>query len=158
MIYLLLKTIHVLAVVLWVGGMVFAHFFLRPAAAALDPPLRLRLLEAVLARFFAAVAWASLLVLGTGVWMIGRAARASVQAGLSWGLPLDWLLMSVGGTLMVLIFVFIRWVLFRRLRQAIAAQDWPAGGAAMQRIRAWVLVNLVLGVAIIVVTQSGLAG
>ena len=31
MFYLLLKAVHVLCVVLWVGGMAFAHFCLRPA-------------------------------------------------------------------------------------------------------------------------------
>ena len=36
MIYALLKTLHLLCVILWVGGMVFAHFFLRPALAELD--------------------------------------------------------------------------------------------------------------------------
>ena len=35
MVYALLKAVHVLAVVLWVGGMAFAHFFLRPALATL---------------------------------------------------------------------------------------------------------------------------
>ena len=42
MVYALLKALHVLAVVLWVGGMAFAHFFLRPALATLEPPQRLR--------------------------------------------------------------------------------------------------------------------
>jgi uncharacterized membrane protein len=32
----LLNLVHVL----WVGGMAFAHFFLRPAVQALDPPQR----------------------------------------------------------------------------------------------------------------------
>ena len=30
--YALLKLVHLLAVILWVGGMLFAHCFLRPAA------------------------------------------------------------------------------------------------------------------------------
>ena len=38
MIYATLKTLHVLAIVVWVGGMVFAHFFLRPAVAQLAGP------------------------------------------------------------------------------------------------------------------------
>ncbi|EFK95682.1 membrane protein [sediment metagenome] len=49
MVYALLKALHVLAVVLWVGGMAFAHFFLRPALATLEPPHRLRLMHVVLA-------------------------------------------------------------------------------------------------------------
>jgi uncharacterized membrane protein len=42
MIYATLKLLHVLAIVVWIGGMVFAHFFLRPAAMQLPPPQRVR--------------------------------------------------------------------------------------------------------------------
>ncbi len=31
MIYATLKTLHVLSIIVWIGGMMFAHFFLRPA-------------------------------------------------------------------------------------------------------------------------------
>ncbi|QKQ45173.1 hypothetical protein [Achromobacter denitrificans] len=40
MLYNALKFVHVMAVILWVGGMLFAHCFLRPAAAALDEAAR----------------------------------------------------------------------------------------------------------------------
>jgi len=63
MIYAILKTLHVLSIVVWIGGMVFAHFFLRPAVAQLEPPVRLRLMHDVLGRFFQAVLAASLLTL-----------------------------------------------------------------------------------------------
>lgn len=37
-------TLHVLSVVIWVGGMFFAYMVLRPVAAAqLEPPVRLTL-------------------------------------------------------------------------------------------------------------------
>ena len=45
MIYAALKTVHVLAIIVWIGGMVFAHFFLRPAVAQLEAPVRLRLMH-----------------------------------------------------------------------------------------------------------------
>jgi len=46
--------LHFAAVVVWIGGMVFAHFCLRPAAlATLQPPQRLPLMAAALGRFFA---------------------------------------------------------------------------------------------------------
>ena len=31
MLYALLKTVHVSSIILWLGGMIFAQFFLRPA-------------------------------------------------------------------------------------------------------------------------------
>ena len=75
MIYATLKTLHVLSIIVWIGGMVFAHFFLRLAVAQFEPAVRLRLMHAVLGRFFQAVLAASLLTLATGVWMLGRVAK-----------------------------------------------------------------------------------
>ena len=46
-------TLHVLAALVWVGGMFFAWMVLRPATvAALDGPARLRLWVEVFRRFF----------------------------------------------------------------------------------------------------------
>jgi uncharacterized membrane protein len=81
MIYATLKTIHVFSIVVWIGGMAFAHFFLRPAVAQLEAPVRLRLMHDVLGRFFQAVLVASLLTLASGVWMLGRVAKQVVQSG-----------------------------------------------------------------------------
>ncbi|MDP1646582.1 MAG: CopD family protein [Rubrivivax sp.] len=149
--YALLKAVHVLAVVLWVGGMAFTHFFLRPALATLEPPQRLRLMHAVLGRFFAAVLVAAALVLGSGLWMVGRVARQAVQGGGSFAWPLDWVLMTALGLLMMAIFGHIRLVLYRRFVAAVAGQDGPAGAAALAQIRRWVGVNLALGVVVIAV-------
>ena len=152
MIFSALKLIHVLAVILWVGGMAFAHFFLRPSVQSLEPPVRLRLLQAVMKRFFSVVLWASLVVLATGLWMIGRTAKETVQAGLAFNMPLDWTIMATLGIVMILIFGHIRFALFKRLTRAVAASDWPAAGAAMASIRSWVFVNLCIGVVIVCVT------
>ena len=152
MIFSALKLIHVLAVILWVGGMAFAHFFLRPSVQALEPPVRLRLLQAVMKRFFSVVLWASLVVLATGLWMIGRTAKETVQAGLAFNMPLDWTIMATLGIVMIAIFGHIRFALFKRLTRAVAASDWPAAGAAMASIRSWVFVNLCIGIVIVCVT------
>ena len=152
MLYNALKLVHVLSIIVWVGGMVFAHFFLRPAAQSLEPPQRVRLMHDVLQRFFAAVTAAVVLVLGSGLWMIGRVAKETVQAGLSFNMPLDWTIMATLGIVMMGIFGHIRFALFKRLSKAVAAQDWPAGGAALASIRTWVSVNLAIGVVIIVIT------
>lgn len=147
MFYALLKLLHVFAVIVWVGGMVFSQFFLRPAAQGLEPPQRVRLMHATLQRFFNAVGVAVLLVLGTGVWMIGRVAKETVQAGLGFNMPLGWMVMTVLGVSMIAIFGHIRFALFKRLTRAVGASDWAAGAAAMAKIRLWVNVNMALGVA-----------
>ena len=152
MIYATLKTIHVFSIVLWIGGMAFAHFFLRPAVAQLEASVRLRLMHDVLGRFFQAVLVASLLTLISGVWMLGRVAKQVVQSGGSFEMPLAWTVMAVLGIVMVAIFMHIRFVLFKRLGQAVAASDWSAGAAAMAQIRRWVSINLGTGFLVLLVS------
>ena len=152
MIYAILKTIHVLSIIVWVGGMAFAHLFLRPAVAQLEPAVRLRLLHDVLGRFFKAVLVASLLALASGLWMLGRVAKQVVQSGGSFDMPLAWTVMTVLGVAMVAIFMHIRFALYKRLGRAVAASEWGAAGAALAQTRKWVLVNLCLGVLVVVVT------
>ncbi|MBK7766842.1 MAG: CopD family protein [Sulfuritalea sp.] len=149
MLYALLKTVHVSSIILWLGGMIFAQFFLRPALATLAPPERLQLAHAVLGRFFAAVLWAASLTLVSGVWMIGRVAKASVQSGGSFSMPLTWTVMASLGVLMVALFGHIRFALYPRFGAAVAAADWAQAADRLARLRQWVWVNLVLGLAII---------
>ena len=152
MLYATLKTLHVLSIIVWIGGMVFSHFFLRPAVAQLEPAVRLRLMHDVLSRFFQAVLAASLLTLVTGVWMLGRVAKQVVQSGGSFEMPLAWTIMAVLGVVMVAIFTHIRFVLYRRLGRAVVASDWTAGGAALEQIRKWVSLNLGLGILVLLLT------
>ena len=152
MLYATLKLLHVLSIIVWVGGMVFAHFFLRPAVQQLDAPQRLRLMQAVLQRFFNAVSVVVLVALASGVWMLGRVAKETVQAGLSFNMPLGWTVMAVLGLVMMAIFGHIRFALFKRLSRAVADSDWTAGAAALASVRTWVSINLGLGVVIVAAT------
>ena len=152
MLYATLKLLHLLAIVVWIGGMVFAHFFLRPAALQLEVAQRIRLMHGALQRFFQAVLVSVVIVLASGLWMIGRVAKQTVQAGLDFQMPLHWTLMAALGIVMMAIFGHIRFALFKRLDRAVQAEDWTAGGAALGSIRLWVGVNLAIGVAIIAST------
>jgi len=140
--------IHLLGVVVWVGGMFFAHVCLRPVAAAqLPPPQRLPLLAAVLGRFFAVVGVAIIAILVTGLLRFGDLGAA--------GVPWRWHAMAGIGSVMMLIYLVIILRYYPRLTAAVAAQTWPAGGAAMDLIRKLVLVNLVLGVVTIAIAVAG---
>ena len=152
MLYATLKTLHVLSIIVWIGGMVFAHFFLRPAVARLEAPLRLQLMHDVLGRFFQAVLVASLVALASGVWMLGRVAKQVVQSGGKFEMPLAWTVMAVLGVVMVAIFMHIRFALFKRLGRAVAASDGAMGGATLAQIRTWVSINLAIGVVVLLVT------
>lgn len=155
MLYALLKTLHLLSIVVWIGGMVFAHFFLRPAIGVLEPAVRVRLMHAVLGRFFTAVLITSMLSLVTGLWMIGNVAKQLSQAGVSFKMPIEWTIMATLGIVMMLIFGHIRFALYKRLGRAVQAADWPAGGVVLAKIRVGVVVNLCLGVLIVGVIRLG---
>ena len=135
MIYTSLKLLHVLATIVWIGGMVFSHFFLRPAVMSLEVAERVRLMHEVLRRFFNAVSVAVLVTLVTGLWMIGRVAKQLVQSGAGFSMPLSWTLMAGLGILMMLIFAHIRFALFKRLSMAVQTMDWDAGSVALASIR-----------------------
>jgi uncharacterized membrane protein len=152
LIYAALKTVHVLSIIVWIGGMMFAHFFLRPAIAQLEPAPRLRLMQDVLRRFFQAVLAASLLTLVSGAWMLSTVARQMARSGASIQVRWAWTVMAGLGIVMVAIFMYIRFALYKRLTGAVAVSDWPAGGLALAQIRRWVVVNLGLGLAILLVT------
>ncbi|NLZ12175.1 MAG: hypothetical protein GX086_12685 [Alcaligenaceae bacterium] len=154
MFYAALKTLHVLSIIVWVGGMVFAHFYLRPSVAMLEPPVRLRLMADVLGRFFRDVLGAALIAVATGIWMIGRTARAASEAGVVFQMPVGWHIMSATGVLMLLIFLGIRFRLYPKLVNAVSSADYEVAGRALASIRGWVSVNLVLGVVTVIVALA----
>jgi len=155
--YASLKAVHLLAVIVWIGGMFFMLHCLRPAAALLEPPLRLTLLHATMRRFFVAVLASIVVIAVSGVAMISMAWSSARRSNLLFNMPLDWYTMIVVFVLMTAVFVHVRWVLFRRLGAAVAAQRWPEGAAAAGAIRWEVMVNLVLGIFVVVAVRLGAA-
>jgi len=141
---------HVLAAVIWVGGMFFAYNALRPAAAqVLEPPLRLELWVQVFRRFFVWV-WLSIaLVLTTGYWMLFTYFGGFASAGLHIHI------MHGGGLLMVLIYLHVFFVPYRRLRQAVIIQDYPLAGTQLNIIRKLVGLNTLIGLLVIIVASAG---
>ncbi|GAB4564455.1 MAG: CopD family protein [Rhizobacter sp.] len=153
--YALLKLLHLGSVVIWVGGMFFALFCLRPAAMNLPPPTRVPFMADALGRFFNIVLWVALATIGSGVALVMRVAQTTRQTGAPFNMTLDWMVMAALGLVMLAIFGHIRFALYKRLQRAVAALDWPAGGAALGAIRTWVAVNLGLGALIILVVLLG---
>ncbi len=142
--------LHVLAVVIWVGGMFFAHQCLRPVAAdQLEPPVRLKLWVGVFGRFFPWV-WASIaIILGTGLWMIfayfGGFKGAAMYIHAMFGL----------GLVMMAIFMHVFFAPYGRLKMAVAAEDWPDGGKRLTQIRHLVGINTIIGAITILVGAGG---
>jgi uncharacterized membrane protein len=143
-------TLHLLGAVVWVGGMFFSHLALRPAAQALlEPPQRLALWARVLGGFFPWV-WAAIgVLLASGYWMI-----FAVLGGMA-GPRLHVHLMNGTGLLMILVFLHIYFAPLRRLRRAVAVQDWGEAGRSQGQIRRLMSVNLVLGLLTVVLAAGG---
>ena len=142
--------LHVLSVVIWVGGMFFAHQCLRPVAASrLEPPLRLRLWVGVFGRFFPWVWGCVLTILASGLWMI-----FSVYGGMG-GLALHVHLMFGMGLVMTGVFFYVFFVPYRALKMAVEAEDWQEGGRELAKIRRLVGFNLLLGLATVAVATGG---
>jgi uncharacterized membrane protein len=141
MLHAMLKSVHLLAMFVWLGGMFFTLACLRPALGVLEPPQRARLMNAAMQRFFVAVSWAAGLMLASGVLMMSGRPTPAIAA------------MAAFGIVMIGVFVFVRLVPFKRLQAALAAGDASTAGAALNTIRRWVALNLAIGVAIVLITQ-----
>ena len=142
------RLLHVLGVVVWVGGMFFAYMALRPSAAMLDPPQRLPLWQATLRRFFTWVWVAIALILLSGIYMLslfGGMAQASLYIHIMLGV----------GVVMMVIFAHLFFAPFKRMTRAVQAKDWPVAGKALGQIGKMVLLNLILGMLTIAVAILG---
>ena len=140
---------HILAAVIWVGGMFFAHVMLRPAAAALDPAVRLPLFRRVLGNFFPWV-WASIVALlvsayGVMVPQFGGVAHAPFYVNA----------MQVIGLIMILAFFHLYFAPWKRFRTAVDAGDLTTAAPQLAQIRHIVLFNLILGLVAVVIGGTG---
>jgi uncharacterized membrane protein len=142
-------TLHVLAAILWVGGMFFAWMILRPAViAALEGPQRLKLWVQVLPRFFVWV-WGAVIVLPvTGIGMIQMNFSGFDTA------PRYVQVMIGLYVVMVALFIKIQSVQLPELQRAVIEEKWPEGAAALGKIRRLVGINLLVGIAVVAIAAA----
>jgi len=137
---------HVIAIVIWVGGMFFAHQVMRPAAVStLEPPHRLRLWVAGFKRFFPWVWLCIAIVLVTGFWMF---FQFPVK-------PLFFHIMMGLGIVMMLIFFHVFFAPYNKLKKAVSEERWKDGAAALNQIRILVGINTIIGIITILVATAG---
>ena len=132
----LIKLLHLAAAIVWMGGMGFMLLALRPAAmAALEAPLRARLMLEVWQRFFVMVWVAIALLLASGLYLY----LAGAHAGPGWQIMLGL------GLTMFALFGHLYFAGFRRFRRALAAGQGPVAAQAASLILRLVWVNFTLG-------------
>jgi len=145
----ILKFLHLLSIVVWVGGMFFAYVVLRPSAAdILQPPERLRLWDKVFSQFFNWVWLAVTLILVSGFYMI------SLFGGFT-NIPPYINIMMLLGLVMVMIYAYVFFKCFSAFKRSVVKQEWPGAGAILGTIRKLVGLNLSIGLLTIAVAILG---
>ena len=140
------KLLHLVAGIVWMGGMTFMLFALRPAAIlTLDAQPRALLMGAVWKRFYAVVLVAIVALFATGTHLYTATFRAARLATGEGGVPLGWNIMLVLGLAMMLIFGHIYFAGFKKYKRAVAAGDWPIAAKAAGLIHTMTLINFSLG-------------
>lgn len=143
-------SLHVLSAVIWVGGMFFAYLVLRPIAAIqLEPPVRLTLWSNVFSKFFPWVWVSVVLLLGTGFWLI------SVKFGGMKNIGVHIHIMMSIGIIMSLMFMHLFFAPRKRLTKAVLENNWEEAGKSLGQIRMLMGINLIFGLAVIVIATAG---
>ena len=147
--FALVYTLHVLAALVWVGGMFFAWLVLRPAAMeALEGPARLKLWVEVFQRFFVWVWVAVVLLPISGVGLIQLRFNGFETA------PRYVQVMMGLYLVMTALFIRIQALQLPELRRAVLAEDWPSGAATLGNIRRLVGINLIIGLLLVAVASA----
>jgi uncharacterized membrane protein len=143
-------TLHLIATIIWIGGMFFAYMALRPVAGSLlEPPVRQTLWVGVFKRFFVWVWIAIVTLLVSGFWMIFTELGGMGNLGLHINIMLGL------GVFMMLLFMHVYFGPFRRLQHAVIESNWETGGAKLNQIRMLVKTNLILGFLLIIIATAG---
>lgn len=142
----LVKLIHLVAAILWMGGMAFMLMALRPAAVALmQPPERLMLMGAVWRRFFPVVLVSAIALFATGANLYTTLFRALKAATGEGSVPSGWNLMLVLGLLMMVIFAYLYGFTYPKFKRAMSALDWPLAGKVAAQVHRLMVANFILG-------------
>jgi uncharacterized membrane protein len=133
----LMRVVHLLGAVVWVGGMFFAILIMRPSLASLDPSRRVDIYRAVFSRFFRMILVVMPGMLVTGYLMVYGEFGGFADA------PWNVHLMHMLGLAMSAIFLATWFGPYRAFRNG--------QGRAIEIIRRMVVANLVLGLVTLVV-------
>jgi len=145
----LYKLLHILSVIIWVGGMFFAYMVLRPSIGQLlKLPERMRLWDRVFDRFFKWVWLAVFLLLSTGFYLI------YLYGGMA-AVPRFVHLMLLSGIVMMMIFVYVYFGCYVHFNQLVEEKEWHQAEEKLATMRKLVAVNLVIGLLTVAIAIIG---
>jgi uncharacterized membrane protein len=140
--------LHQLASIVWIGGMFFSHFFLRPVLKqSLEPPARIQLALGVFRRFFPWV-WVCIATLWlSGAWV--AIVHYQHKVGLH--------VLAMAGTalVMTLVFAYLFAFPYRKLQMAVERENWRWASVKFSSIRKLIALNLGLGLATVAIATAG---
>ena len=131
----LVTAIHLLSVVLWVGGMAFLLLTLRAGIGAIDPSARLVLQGAVYRRFFRTIWQVMPMAVVSGLLLL--ILLYSHQK-----MPWEVMVMQTGGILMAALFIGMVLVPNKRFQAKLAAGTATAADAAPVRRLLWITLGI----------------
>jgi uncharacterized membrane protein len=138
--YAVLKALHLLSAVLWVGGMFFAYVILRPSLTAIEAPQRMLLQTQVHQKFFLVVWNAMPIILVSGFIMLAYRG----MSGVGWQVHV----MLALGLVMAAVFLVIVFGPWKQFRRAI---DRSRMADSQTKIRKLIGINLVLGLITVII-------
>jgi uncharacterized membrane protein len=141
--------LHILAIIVFLGGLFFASVVFQPLARGLDSETASSLWQQMLSRFFA-WGWVSLLlILATGISMVflkfgGYSGTPMIHRGnMAIGIPA------------IALFGYVFFGPWRQYRRTTLRRDWTAAQTALTRVQVVMRVILVLGLIASVVSAVG---
>lgn len=151
--------LHLLATVIWIGGMAFNLLVLRPSLTVIEPSQRIKLVCAVVKRFIY-FAWGSIATLViTGIFMTPRISFSGALLSTTYGFVLA--IKHALVLIMVIIVAVISFVLLPRLKTlslSIAEASTPSRTSPhglpleLVKIVQFIKLNLALGILVLLVS------
>ena len=141
-------TLHLLAALIWVGGMFFAYMAMRPASQFLEPAMQLTLWSNTLKHFFPWV-WLSIIsILVSGFWLIAASGGMGDV-----GIHVHVMLLL--GIIMMLMFMHVFFAPYKKLTRSVESKDWETGTRALAQIRFLIFINLTVGLFVTFIGSAG---
>jgi len=140
---------HILAAIIWIGGLFFAYLILQPSVRLLEVSIRMAFWSQVLSRFFlwGWISNAVLLASGFAMLFMGFGGFEAV--------PIHVRAMMALGIITAAVYAYLYVAPWRRFRRAVAITDWTVAERSVGQVRVFATITLALGLVTAVIGATG---